>query len=298
MTSSRTSRAVVGLLAGLLAMLTGCQSAYVPQNKVIAIATVEPHAFLVEQIGGERVQVEVLVPTGKEPESYQVTPDKLVAFSQAHLFFRTGMPMEDALLPKLESLSEKLRIVDLRDDLPLRPIEIHHHHESDHEHHDTHAQTDPHIWFAPTLLKTEAEAVLHALQQCDPEGAETYQENYEKVLQEIETVRQKITEMLTSKQREIIFVFHPSYGYFCEEFGLRQWAIEHEGKSPKPQQLAELIEETKKMPGTAKIFIQPEFSQSSAQAVAETIGAEVVVHSTLERNVLQSMFHFAELIGK
>jgi len=278
-----------------LVLVAGCQSGWVPSDGVIVVVSVEPHAFLVERIGGDRVHVEVLVPAGREPETYQVTPDKLKVFSHAHLFFRTGMPIEEPLFPKLKGLSKKLSIVDLRNGLPLRTLEIHQCSGSDHVHHD---QIDPHIWFAPTLLKAEAATVLRTLQQCDPDGSAMYQANYEDVLQEIEAVRAEIAEMLTPKQNEIVFVFHPAYGYFCDEFGLQQWAIEYEGKSPKPQQIAELIEKAKKLSGVPTIFVQPEFSQSSAQAVAETIGANVVVHSTLERDVLQSMLRFARFIAE
>ena len=282
------------LVAGVLPSLIGCQAGRIPHDGVIVVASVEPHAFLVEQIGGERVHVEVLVPAGKEPETYQITPDKLKTLSHAQVFFRTGMPLEDPLLPKLQSLSKSLRVIDLRSGLPLRELEIHHSHGSGHAHHD---QTDPHIWFAPTLLKAEAKMVLRTLQECDPNGSTTYQENYENVVRQIESVRTEISEMLASKQGEIIFVFHPAYGYFCDEFGLRQWAIEYEGKSPKPQQIAELIEEAKKLSSAPKIFVQPEFSQSSAQAVAEAIGAKVIVHSPLDRDVLQSMLRFARFVA-
>ena len=282
------------LIAGLLASQIGCPSGRMPHDGVVAVVSVEPHAFLVERIGGERVHVEVLIPAGKEPETYQVTPNKLNTFAHAHLFFRTGMPIEDPLLPKLQSLSKSLRIVDLRDGLPLRTLEIHQCHGSDHVYH---GQIDPHIWLAPTLLKAEAETVLRALHECDPDGAETYQTNFENILHEIEAVRVAIAELLATKQNEIVFVFHPAYGYFCEEFGLRQWAIEYEGKSPKPQQIADLIEETKKLSGEPKIFVQPEFNQSAARVAAGDIGAKVVVHSPLERNVLQSMLRFAQLVA-
>ena len=285
---------VLFILSVWMVVFAGCQSGQVLYDEVIVVVSVEPHAFLVEQIGGGRVRVEVLVPAGKEPETYQATPDKLRVLSYAQVFFRTGMPMEEPLIPKLQSLSKQLHIVDLRGSLSLRILEIHSCYGSDHIHH---GQTDPHIWFAPTLLKTEAETVLRTLQQCDPDGSEMYQENYDNLLLKIEAVRSEIAEILASKQNEIVFVFHPAYGYFCEEFGLQQWAIEYDGKSPKPQQIADLIEEIKKLRSVPNIFVQPEFSRSSAQAAAEAIGANVVVHSPLERNVLDSMLRFARLIA-
>ncbi|MDR1269854.1 MAG: zinc ABC transporter substrate-binding protein [Planctomycetaceae bacterium] len=278
--------------------MIGCsgQGKKSPDDRLQVAVSVEPHAFLLERIGGERLRIEVLVPTGKEPEHYQATPDKIAALSQTKILFRTGMPFEEVLIPKLKSINSNLKIVDLRNGITLRSFELHNHDSDSATADNSPNESDPHIWFAPTILKTETQTILQTLLETDPEGEVQYRNNTERFLEEIEALRIDLAKRLVPFKEKTIFVFHPSYGYFCDEFGLRQRAIEFEGKSPKPQQLAELINEIRNGNNLPVIFVQPEFNQAPTQAITEATGTKIVIHSSLERNVLQSMKHFAEEI--
>ncbi|MCK5723282.1 MAG: zinc ABC transporter substrate-binding protein, partial [Gammaproteobacteria bacterium] len=78
-------------------------------------------------------------------------------------------------------------------------------------------------------------------------------------------------------------VFHPSWGYFADTYGLKQVAVEIEGKNPKPSQLKELIEHAKEQ-GIKIIFVQPQFSSKSAKLVAREIGGRVAVADPLAQD--------------
>ncbi len=283
--------------------LTGCvRNGAVPETRPVFFVAVEPHAYLLEKIGGDRIHVDVLVPTGVEPENYEATPQKMAALSKSRALFLTGMPFEEALVPRLRSLAKDTKFVDLREGLTLRTLELHGHaadHSTGHEHHAdcSHDGLDPHIWFAPTILKKQAETILNTLIDLDPPGEKNYRDNYDKLLENIEENRTKIAALLESCRGETVFVFHPSYGYFCDEFGLKQRAIEFEGRDPKPQQLAEFRVEIRRLDGPPIIFVQPEFNESPAKAIAEATGAHTVQHSSLQRDVLRSMLTFAEAIA-
>lgn len=285
---------------------------------VFAVA-VEPHAFLLDRIGGEQIRSVVLVPPGKEPEYYQATPQKIASLTRAKVLFLTGMPFEENLVPKLRSLAKDLEFVDLRQGIELRLLELHSHGSDEasslessasrstgHVHHAgcSHDGLDPHIWFAPGILKIQAQTVFDALVASDPDSKEIYRANFDRLLEEIETTRQTLVEKLEKQKGRTVYVFHPSYGYFCDEFGLHQRAIEYEGKTPKSQQITALTTEFRSQTldkngqkKNAIIFVQPEFNQSPARAIAEATGGKTVVHSSLERNVLQSMLEFADLLN-
>ncbi|MDR0338565.1 MAG: zinc ABC transporter substrate-binding protein [Planctomycetaceae bacterium] len=284
------------LLFFVFCFLSGCsgQGERLLDGRLHVAVSVEPHAFLLERIGGERLRIEVLVPTGKEPEHYQATPDKIAALSRTKILFRTGMPFEEVLIPKLKSINSGLKVVDLRSGIALRSLELHDHDSATVNH--VHDESDPHIWFAPTILKAEIRTILETLLVTDPAGAIQYRNNADQFLEEIEELRRDLVERLVPFRGKTVFVFHPSYGYFCDEFGLRQRAIEFEGKSPKPQQLTELLNEIRGGDTIPVIFVQPEFNQAPTQAITETTGTKIVIHSCLERNVLQSMRGFAEEI--
>lgn len=297
---------VLSFLGIGLACCSGCSDhgSRPGDARLVVFAVVEPQAFLIERIGGSRIRVEVLVPAGKDPHQYEATPNKMVSLSRSQAIFHTGMAFEDSVLPKIKALNNEIRFIDLRVGIVLRLLDLHSHAadsaSTGHEHHEgcSHDGLDPHIWFAPDLLKKQAATILETLLELDPVGSEEFRRNYETLIAEIETTRTNLEKQLQPIKDSTIYVFHPSYGYFCDEFSLNQRAIEFEGKSPKTQQLAALAHATKAKIETTNrpplIFVQPEFNRAPAEALAEAIGAKIVEHSSLERNVLQSMQKLAD----
>jgi len=280
-------------------LLCGCRPAETETRLVVAVS-LEPQAFLVDRIGGDRVRsVVVVVPAGREPENYQPTPEKVAALCKAKAWFQTGMPFEMTLRPKLVSLAPTMKFVDLRQRVPLRKLELHTHvHNEEHVGCCDEEGNDAHIWMGPSALKTQVETILTAFIELDPSGEPEYRLNTETFLGEIEETRLAIAEILQPHRGKNVFVFHPAYGYFCDEFDLRQHAIEFEGKSPSAKQLADLVALAKQEQEPPTIFVQPEFNRGPADAIAEATGGLCVVHSPLERNVLANMRQLAEMIAR
>ncbi|MGL4594565.1 MAG: metal ABC transporter solute-binding protein, Zn/Mn family [Thermoguttaceae bacterium] len=302
------------VFSGFAVFVTGCNDRVKngENDRPVFVVSVEPHAFLVEKIGGKQIHVEVLVPAGKEPEHYEATPKKIAMLLNAKTLFRTGMPFEEMLLPKLKSLSNNLKIVDLRENIPLRQLELHGHRkdESESEHVQqpsnisvttcqsgcTHGGLDPHIWFAVSLLKQQSDTICRTLIEVDPTGEEVYKHNLKQLHDEIDALEKHCQERLTPFKNKTIFAFHPSYGYFCDEFGLQQHAIEYEGKSPSSQQIIESISIAKNDSTPPIVFIQPEFNEAPAKALAEAVGGAPVIHSALNRDIFHSIKQFVDAI--
>ncbi|MCL2304895.1 MAG: zinc ABC transporter substrate-binding protein [Planctomycetaceae bacterium] len=255
------------------------------------VVSIEPQKFFVERIAGDRVHVEVLVPTGKEPETYVPTPDKIKKLAQSRVFFRIGFPSEETFLPKLQTLAPRLKVVDTRKGLPLRALEEHDHGET-----PCGDGADPHVWLSPTLVLLQTETILQALVELDPEGKALFEENAEIFRRELEQARTEIAAILASHKGETVYVFHPAYGYFCDEFGLKQRAIEVEGKSPKMKELAQWKHQAE-VDHARVILIQPEFNPAPAELIAGEIGAKVVVHSTLGPSYLRNLVELAKIIA-
>ena len=283
------------LCAAVFAVLSGgCVQS--PQEEATShipsvIVSIEPQKFFVEKIAAGRVHVEVLVPTGKEPETYIPTPEKIKKLAQSHVFFRIGFPSEETFLPKLKTLAPKLKVVDTREGLPLRSMQEHDH--GDHSHCDG---TDPHIWLSPSLVLRQAETILQALIELDPAGKAVFETNAEIFREELEQVRAEIAIILAPHKGETVYVFHPAYGYFCDEFGLKQKAIEINGKSPKIKELAEWKRQAD-ADRAAVILVQPEFNPAPAELLAKEIGAKAVAHSTLGPNYLNDLVELAKIVA-
>lgn len=272
----------------------------VDDGRLRVVVSIDPQAYFLERIGGDRISVETLVPPGKEPETYTPSPDKIKKLVQSRVFFRVGFPAEQSFLPRLESLAPKLLVVDTREKLDLRQADPHPH--DDHEGH-SHATgcdcgidgVDPHIWVSPALVKTQAETIRDALISLDPDGKAEYEANYERFHTDLIELQEEIREQLAPLQGKTIYVYHPTYGYFCDEFGLVQKAIEVDGKAPTPKSLADWIRNARH-DEVRIIFVQPEFNRSAAEKVAESTGAKLVSHSTLDRDYFKSMRDLTALI--
>ncbi len=262
---------------------------------VSACVSIPPQAFLLERIGGERIVLEVLVGPGQSPHTYEPTPAQMVALERADLYFRIGVSFEDTLIGRIEQTMPALEIVDLRDNIELRHLPTHAH--GPDQDHVSHGEKDPHIWLDPKLMTVQARTVADALSRADPDGADLYEGALNSLIDDIEQLDETLHELLAPVRGRQMFVFHPAFGYFAEAYGLEQVAIEVEGKEPGARQLQGIVEQARDREVKA-IFVQPEFSQVAARAVAREIGAEVVIIDPLARDYLQNMHQIARKVSE
>ena len=153
--------------------------------------------------------------------------------------------------------------------------------EDDESHH--HGQPDPHIWLAPPLVKIQARHILTALCQIDPKHTSAYQANYDKFIQMLDQLDFELRNLFKNHQGLAFMVFHPSWGYFAQAYGLKQLSVEMEGKDPKPAQMQALIQFAQAH-AIRIIFVQPQFSSRSANAIAKAINGELVIADPLAYN--------------
>ncbi|MCK5203289.1 MAG: zinc ABC transporter substrate-binding protein, partial [Desulfobacterales bacterium] len=107
-----------------------------------------------------------------------------------------------------------------------------------------------------------------------------YEANTKAFVAELAALDADLRNTFAGKQGLQFMVFHPSWGYFARTYGLKQVAVEIEGKDPKPAQLKELIEHAAES-HIKIIFVQPQFSAKSAKLVAKEIGGQVAVADPL-----------------
>ena len=252
--------------------------------------SIAPQKYFVEKIGGDRVTVSIMVKPGASPAIYEPKPRQMADLMQAKIYFAVGVPFERVWLEKITGANPDMRVVHTDAGIEKMPMEAPHSHEheqagqeraqnADHDH----QQPDPHIWLSPPLVKQQADAILEALLQADPSHRAGYEQRHKKFLNELDELHGQLKSMFDGKEALEVMVFHPSWGYFAHTYGLRQIAIEIEGKAPKPAQLQELIEYAGRHHIQA-IFVQPQFSKKSAALIAREIDARLVVVDPLAEN--------------
>lgn len=243
-----------------------------------------PQKYFVRQIGKDLVDVHVMVAPGASPATYEPKPRQMVALSRAQIYFAVGVPFERAWLKKIAAANPGMRIVHTDEGIQKIPMAAHHHEENlSKDIHGDEASFDPHIWLSPPLVKIQARHIFEALAASDPGHEAIYAANYNIFLDELDTLHQHLLSIFRGKQGEAFMAFHPSWGYFAEAYGLRQIAIEMEGKDPKPAQLKDLITMAETM-GVKVIFVQPQFSAKSARVIADAIKGDVLFADPLAEN--------------
>ncbi|MBN2626782.1 MAG: zinc ABC transporter substrate-binding protein [Spirochaetales bacterium] len=245
-----------------------------------------PQAYLLERIGGDRIDVQVMVPPGKSPATYEPTPRQVMALGGAEAFFILGVPFERNFLPSLKGSLAGLYIADASEGIERRHLDSHHH-DGEEEDHDEGTE-DPHIWLSPVLAEQIARNMTRVLMEKDPEGSTGYEKNLSSLLADLESLDGELEETLAPFAGETLFVYHPSFGYFADRYGLQQEAIELGGKEPTPADLEKIISEARN-DGVRIILVQPEFSLSSANAVAKAIGGAVIPVETLNGDYLNNL---------
>jgi zinc transport system substrate-binding protein len=260
-------------------------------GKVAVFVSIIPQKYFVQQIGKNRVDIQVMVQPGANPASYEPKPRQMAAIAKTHIYFSIGVPFENVWLSKIASSNPNMMVVQTDHGIQKTPMADHHHpwgeadpQETDQHHKNEHGQDeirrdlgilDPHIWLSPPLVMIQARTILSALQTVDPVHHSDYEANYTAFISEISKLDAELRNIFSAKHGLQFMVFHPAWGYFADTYGLKQIPVEIEGKNPKPAQLKELMEYANQNDINI-IFVQPQFSAKSAQVIAGGIGGQVV----------------------
>ena len=278
------------LIAALVWLLPLNTFAKSPLNIHVSIL---PQKYFVERIGQDLVRVDVLVKPGKGPATYSPSPDQIKKLTTSDVYFRIGVPFENSILHRLKSIARVL-LVDTREDIPLRRMESHHHDGKDH---NKGIGSDPHIWMSPALVKTQAQTIFKTLSYIDPDNKDIYKKNYTLFIKDLDGLDQRLKAAFKNLKGENLFVFHPSFGYLTDAYGMEQIAVESMGKAPKGKALSNIIKSAKKQ-NVRVIFAQPQFDVNTAQKIASAINGVVILIDPLAYDYIANMENIAQSISR
>ncbi len=254
--------------------------------KVPVFVSILPQRYFVEQIGGQHVDVDVMVLPGASPTTYEPKSRQMAAIAKAKIYFSMGVPFEAVWLAKILASNKTLRVVPTdRGIQKLSMTSLHTHEGADGQigglvyspgkgGSTQHGVLDPHIWLSPPLVMLQARNILIALQDIDPQNRSEYETNYQRFMSQLLALDKELRQLLAPLYGARFMVFHPAWGYFADAYHMQQIAVEMEGKSPKPAQLKALIKDARNR-RVKVIFLQPQVSAKIAQQIAKEIGAGV-----------------------
>ncbi len=274
-----------------------CEAARAAEKMAVFVSIV-PQQYFLQQIGGDRLQIEVMVQPGASPATYEPRPRQMVALTRAKAYFAIGAPFERAWLDKIAAANPSMPIVHTDQGIEKLPMATHvldHPAQEANETHD-HGYLDPHIWLSPRRVIIQAQTILAALKHIDPAHAHQYQADCDAFVNRLQALDAQLTTWFENKQGLEFMVFHPSWGYFAHDYGLVQVPVEIEGKSPKPAQLGQLIAHARARQ-IKIIFAQPQFSTKSVQQIAREIDGRVVFADPLALNWSDNLRSVADAFG-
>ena len=278
-------KALIMCLSSAL-IIAGC-SGIKPQerqtNKLNIFVTVIPQIGIVKQIGGQFVDVKALVTTGSCPETFSPSPKQIRELSDADMFISLGLPFEAAWLKKVSGARSDIKMMVMSSGIEFRKLEdIHLQQEGD---------KDPHIWMSLRNTSIMAQNTAKILSRLMPQNSDYFYQNLRAYENKIIIEDNKLKELFKNKKDKNIYVFHPVFGYFADDYGLKQIPIEMEGKEPSAKQIVELMSLFRKN-NVKTIFVEPEFSSKSAEAVAKEINARTISVSIYNEDIFETLEDF------
>jgi zinc transport system substrate-binding protein len=269
------------------------------KGKETIFVTILPQKYFIERIAQNDFEIKVMIPPGQSPATYEPLPQQLLELDNAEAYFTIGVPFETVWIDRIKSNNSGLPIFSTREGITLRKTESFteldgiagHTRESDHVHHEF----DPHIWLSPSLVKIQAENIYNGLVKINPSNKDRYAKNLRLFRSELNDLRNRIDSILAPAASREILVYHPAWGYFADEFNLKQVPIEIGGKEPGIKQLAAVIKLAKER-GVKALYVQRQFAAQSAKAVADEIDLKIIYLDPLAENYPENLISIANLI--
>ncbi len=263
------------LLLGVGALAACRQGAETPQasNELQVVATTTIVGDVVAQVGGDQIELTLLLPVGTDPHSFEPSPQDIARVAGAQVVFANGAGLEPFLDNLLDSAGALDRVVYVSEGVAHRASDEH----ADHDH----AEMDPHTWMDPNNVMIWVQRIEEALSEADPAHAAEYHrnaENYLADLKELDAWIRQQTARVPLENRKLV-TDHALFGYFADTYGFEQIGALVPGFSsiaePSAQDLAK-IEDAIRAYGVEAVFVGNTVNPTLAERVAEDTGVELV----------------------
>lgn len=253
-------------------------------NKPTVTVTIEPFRYFVEQIADHDVNVNVMVPAGSNPETYEPTPKQMMELSQSALYFKVGsIGFEETWMKKLTDNAPNMKIIDTS--IGITPAKT------------PGGNIDPHTWMSCTNARIISRNILKALCTLSPQNKTVFEKNYQRLLQIINKRDSLITQSIRENAHfeHKFVIYHPILTYFSRDYKLTQLTIEEEGREPSAAQIKDLIERTKKEK-IRHCLIQKEFANRNTTTFIKESQTKPIQINPLQPNWDKAMSEVASAL--
>lgn len=206
-----------------------------PAVTVTVTVTISPYKYFVDQIAKGKVDVNVMVSNGNNPETYEPYAQQMMELSKSALYLKVGsIGFEQTWMKKLQDNAPDMKVIDTS--VGIKPAKT------------PGGNIDPHVWMSCSNARIIASNILKALCELEPKNKAFFEKNYQSLLSIIDKRDSTIRESF-KKDPDLVHkfvIYHPILTYFARDYQLEQLAIEEEGREPSASQLKSLIERARK----------------------------------------------------
>ena len=286
-------------ILGVVLLATACGTGGIYSEKPMISVSIIPQQYFIEQLAGDLVDINVLVPPGASPATYEPTVFQLGNLDQSELYMRIGyIGFEQSWLDKLTSVNPDMKIVDLSKGVEI--IVEYAGEEEDHQanshHGHSHHGTDPHIWMSTINARIIAENIHRELLLLLPGEKEYLQAKLIQFSKSLDSLHTAINNKLEGIENRQFMIYHPALTYYARDYGLEQLSLEREGKTPSPSHLKEMTD-LARMNHISKILIQSQFDSENAEILARETGSEIIQFDPLNLQWREQMYYIAEQLN-
>lgn len=268
------------LVLSLIAVSAGCgRDAAGVSDRPQVVASFYPLAFVVEEVGGDLVDVENLTPPGAEPHDLELTSGRIRSLAGADLVVYLGHGFQPSVEDAIAEVDvEVMDVLETQQDL-LEPPE----HEDEGADHADDAPIDPHMWLDPERLRDVAVDVADRLAELDPDNAATFRANADDLGSRLDELDAEFRDGLSACEQTTMVTSHEAFGYLADAYGLEEVGvagIDPEAE-PSPRRLAEVAEFVEEN-GVTTIFFEVLVSPRTAETLAQEAGVTTARLDPLE----------------
>lgn len=254
-------------------------------SKINVFVSILPQQYFVQQVGGDLVDVHVMVGPGQNPATYEPTPQQMAALANADIYFSIGVPFEKAWLDKIKQSNNHLKVIGCCE--LLTDLEGHSHNDNN---------IDPHVWTSPKKVIHIVKLIEESLKEIKAEDGNRFEKSANDFIAELNKLDVFISSKLSRLQQRNLIVSHPSWGYFAHDYDLLQISIEQSGKEIQARSMVKLIKLAKEK-NIKAVFVQKQFNDKAAMTIAKEIDAEVYELDPLAFNYIENMNDVANKIA-
>jgi zinc transport system substrate-binding protein len=277
------NKVAILILLLVVPLLCGCVSQdEMPSGKIRVVATIVPLGEFVEIVGGDKVVVTVIVPSGAEPHTFEPTPSQMREVAKADLYVMNGAGLE-FWMNKVLKVNKKMAIVDSSEGVALLQ--------------ESGGEMDPHIWISLRNAGLQVNNICSGLVQVDPTNKDYYTKNRDNYLQKLQSLDAELSRNFAATKRKIFIVHHPAWTYFARDYGLEEVPLMENEKEPGPKYLGEVVDLAKKN-NIMTIFVEPEYNPKAAEVIAREMNASIISLDPLAKNYLENMTRAGREIAK